>query len=111
MTDRITKKDIDAVIENLNKSIHIRDNGLKIRYYKAYDTYRIGLILNPETNSEKEFKHELNHKGVYLSLLNFQNLLWIWQREKENTSGYPSLPIERDTVIQILDNCGFTYSR
>ena len=106
MTDRITKKDIDAVIENLNKSIHIRDNGLRIRYYKAYDTYRIGLILNPETNSEKEFKHELKHKGVYLSLLNFQNLLWILQRKYTNEN-----VIERDTVINLLDNCGFTYSR
>lgn len=106
MTDRITKKDIDAVIENLNKSIHIKDNGLKLRYYKAYETYRVGLILNLETNSEKEFKHELKHKGIYISLLNFQNLLWILQRNYTNEN-----VIDRNTVIQILDNCGFTYSR
>lgn len=106
MTDRITKKDIDAVIENLNKSIHIKDNGLKLRYYKAYETYRVGLILNLETNSEKEFKHELKHKGIYISLLNFQNLLWILQRNYTNEN-----IIDRDTVINLLDNCGFTYSR
>ena len=107
MTDRITKKDIDAVIEKLNAVKHIKDNGLKLRYYKAYETYRIGLILNFETNSEKEFKHELKHRGVYLSLINFQNLLWIFERNcnSENTL------IDRDTVIQLLDCCGFTYSR
>ena len=105
MTDRITKKDVDAVIENLNKSIHIKDNGLKLRYYKAYETYRVGLILNLETNSEKEFKHELKHKGIYISLLNFQNLLWIWQRNNNEAT------MDRDTVIQLLDYCGFTYSR
>ena len=105
MTDRITKKDIDAVIENLNKSIHIKDNGLKLRYYKAYETYRVGLILNLETNSEKEFKHELKHKGIYISLLNFQNLLWILQRNNNEAT------MDRDTVIQLLDYCGFTYSR
>ena len=102
MTDRITKKDIDAVIENLNKSIHIKDNGLKLRYYSAYGTYRIGLILNLETGGEKEYKHKLNHNGVHLSLLNFQNLLWLWEDGGR---------IDRDTVIRILDNCGFTYSR
>lgn len=106
MTDRITKKDIDAVIENLNKSIHIKDNGLKLRYYSAYGTYRIGLILNLETGGEKEYKHKLNHNGVHLSLLNFQNLLWILQRNYTNEN-----VIDRNTVIQILDNCGFTYSR
>lgn len=105
MTDRITKKDIDAVIENLNKSIHIKDNGLKLRYYKAYETYRIGLILNLETNSEKEYKHELKHRGVYLSLINFQNLLWIWQRNNNEAI------MDRNTVIQLLDYCGFTYYR
>ena len=77
--ERITKKDVDAVIEKLNAVKHIKDNGLKLRYYKAYETYRVGLILNLETNSEKEFKHELKHRGVYLSLINFQNLLWIWR--------------------------------
>ena len=100
--ERITKKDVDAVIENLNKSIHIKDNGLKLRYYSAYGSYRVGLILNLETNSEKEFKHELKHKGIYISLLNFQNLLWLWEDGGR---------IDRDTVIRILDNCGFTYSR
>lgn len=105
MTDRITKKDIDAVIENLNKSIHIRDNGLKLRYYSSCGSYRVGLILNPETNSEKEFKHELKHRGVYLSLINFQNLLWIWQRNNNEAI------MDRNTVIQLLDYCGFTYSR
>lgn len=108
MTDRITKKDIDTVIENLNNSKHIKDNGLKIRYYSSCGSYRVGLTLNLETNSEKEFKHELKHKGVHLSLLNFQHLLWLWEG---NTSGYPSLPIDRDVVIRLLDNCGFTYSR
>lgn len=106
MTDRITKKDIDAVIENLNKTIHIKDNGLKIRYYSSCGTYRIGLILNPETYSEKEYKHKMGHKGVYLSLLNFHNLLWILQRNYTNEN-----IIDRDTVIRILDHCGFTYSR
>lgn len=107
MNDRITKKDIDAVIEKLNETVHIKNNGLKLRYYKAYETYRIGLILNPETNSEKEYKHELKHKGIYISLLNFQNLLWIFERNcnSENTL------IDRDTVINLLENCGFTYSR
>lgn len=108
MTDRITKKDVDAVIESLNMSKHIKDNGLKLHYYSAYGTYRIGLILNLETGGEKEYKHELKHKGVYLSLLNFQHLLWLWEG---NTSGYPSLPIDRDVVIRLLNNCGFTYSR
>lgn len=105
--ERITKKDIDAVIEKLNETVHIKNNGLKLRYYKAYETYRIGLILNPETNSEKEYKHELKHKGIYISLLNFQNLLWIFERNcnSENTL------IDRDTVINLLENCGFTYSR
>lgn len=109
MTDRITKKDIDAVIENLNNSKHIKDNGLKLRYYRAYETYRVGLILNLDTNSEKEFKHALKHKGIYISLLNFQNLLWIWNRvwDQNNNNGI----IDRDIVIQLLDNCGFTYSR
>lgn len=106
MTDRITKKDIDAVIEKLNETVNIKNNGLKLRYYKAYETYRIGLILNFKTNSEKEYKHKLGHKGIYLSLLNFQNLLWILQRNYTNEN-----VIERDIVIQILDNCGFTYSR
>lgn len=106
MTDRITKKDIDAVIENLNKTIHIRDNGLKIRYYSSCGSYRVGLILNLETGSEREFKHELKHKGVYISLINFQNLLWILQRNYTNEN-----VIDRDTVIQLLDYCGFTYSR
>ena len=107
MTDRITKKDVDAVIEKLNAVKHIKDNGLKLRYYSAYGTYRIGLILNFETNSEKEYKHELKHRGVYLSLINFQNLLWIFERNcnSENTL------IDRDTVIQLLDYCGFTYYR
>lgn len=105
MTDRITKKDVDAVIENLNNSIHIRDNGLKLGYYSSCGSYRVGLILNLETYSEKEFKHELKHKGIYLSLLNFQRLLWLWARNNNSD------PIERDTVIQLLDNCGFTYSR
>ena len=103
--ERITKKDVDSVIENLNKSIHIKDNGLKLRYYSSCGSYRVGLILNLETNSEKEYKHELKHKGVYLSLINFQNLLWIWQRN--NNEGI----MDRDTVIQLLDCCGFTYSR
>lgn len=105
MTDRITKKDIDAVIENLNKSIHIRDNGLKLRYYSSCGSYRVGLILNPKTYSEKDYKHELKHKGIYLSLLNFQRLLWLWAR---NNNGDP---IERNTVLELLDCCGFTYSR
>lgn len=103
MTDRITKKDVDAVIENLN-DILIRYD-LKLRYYSAYGTYRVGLILNLETGSEKEFKHELKHRGVQLALLNFQRLLWLWDK---NNNGDP---IERDTVLQLLDNCGFTYSR
>lgn len=107
MTDRITKKDVDTVIENLNKSIHIRDNGLKLRYYSSCGSYRVGLILNPETYSEKEYKHELKHKGVYLSLLNFQNLLWLWKR---NCNSDDTL-IDRDTVIQLLNYCGFTYYR
>lgn len=105
MTDRITKKDIDAVIENLNKSMHIKDNGLKLRYYSGYGSYRVGLILNLETNSEKEYKHELKHRGVYLSLINFQNLLWIWQRNNNEAT------MDRNTVIQLLDYCGFTYYR
>ena len=105
MTDRITKKDVDAVIENLNKSMHIKDNGLKLRYYSSCGSYRVGLILNLETNSEKEFKHELKHKGIYLSLINFQNLLWIWQRNNNEVT------MDRNTVIQLLDYCGFTYSR
>lgn len=100
MTDRITKKDVDAVIENLN-DILIRYD-LKLRYYSAYGSYRVGLILNLETGSEKEYKHKLNHNGVHLSLLNFQNLLWLWEDGGR---------IDRDTVIRILDNCGFTYSR
>lgn len=104
--ERITKKDVDAVIEKLNAVKHIKDNGLKLRYYKAYETYRVGLILNLETNSEKEFKHELKHRGVYLSLINFQNLLWIWQRNNNTNKA-----IDRNTVIQLLDYCGFTYSR
>lgn len=103
MTDRITKKDVDAVIENLN-DILIRYD-LKLRYYSAYGTYRVGLILNLETGSEKEFKHELKHRGVQLALLNFQRLLWLWDK---NNNGDP---IERDTVLQLLDCCGFTYSR
>lgn len=103
--ERITKKDIDAVIEKLNAVKHIKDNGLKLRYYKAYETYRVGLILNLETNSEKEYKHELKHRGVYLSLINFQNLLWIWQRNNNEAI------MNRDTVIQLLDYCGFTYYR
>ena len=109
MTDRITKKDVDTVIENLNNSKHIKDNGLKLRYYSSCGSYRVGLILNLETNSEKEYKHELKHKGIYLSLINFQNLLWIWNRvwDKNNNNGI----IDRDIVIQLLDNCGFTYSR
>lgn len=105
MTDRITKKDVDAVIEKLNAVKHIKDNGLKLRYYKAYETYRVGLILNLETNSEKEYKHELKHRGVYLSLINFQNLLWIWQRNNNEAT------MDRNTVIQLLDYCGFTYNR
>lgn len=105
MTDRITKKDVDAVIENLNKTIHIRDNGLKLCYYSSCGSYRVGLILNLETGSEKEYKHKLNHNGVHLSLLNFQRLLWLWA---ENNNGDP---IDRDIVIQLLDCCGFTYSR
>lgn len=107
--ERITKKDIDAVIEKLNETVHIKNNGLKLRYYKAYETYRIGLILNFETNSEKEYKHELKHRGVYLSLINFQNLLWIMERvwNKDKNTGI----IDRDIVIQLLDNSGFTYSR
>lgn len=105
MTDKITKKDIDSVIENLNNSKHIKDNGLKLRYYSSCGSYRVGLILNLETNSEKEFKHELKHKGIYLSLLHFQNLLWIWNRN--NNTGV----IDRNIVIELLDNCGFTYSR
>ena len=100
MTDRITKKDVDAVIENLN-DILIRYD-LKLRYYSAYGSYRVGLILNLKTGSEKEYKHKLNHNGVHLSLLNFQNLLWLWEDGGR---------IDRDTVIRILDNCGFTYSR
>ena len=103
--ERITKKDVDSVIENLNKSIHIRDNGLKLRYYSSCGSYRVGLILNLETNSEKEYKHELKHRGVYLSLINFQNLLWIWQRNNNEST------MDRNTVIQLLDYCGFTYSR
>lgn len=103
MTDRITKKDVDAVIENLN-DILIRYD-LKLRYYSAYGTYRVGLILNLETGGEKEYKHKLNHNGVHLSLLNFQRLLWLWDR---NNNGDP---IERDTVLELLDCCGFTYSR
>lgn len=106
MTDRITKKDIDAVIENLNKTIHIKDNGLKLSYYSSCGSYRVGLILNLDTGSEKEYKHELKHRGVYLSLINFQNLLWILQRNYTNEN-----VIDRNTVIQILDHCGFTYSR
>lgn len=98
--ERITKKDVDAVIENLN-DILIRYD-LKLRYYSAYGTYRVGLILNLETGGEKEYKHKLNHNGVHLSLLNFQNLLWLWEDGGR---------IDRDTVIRILDNCGFTYSR
>lgn len=107
MTDRITKKDVDAVIENLNKSMHIKDNGLKLRYYSSCGSYRVVLILNLETYSEKEYKHELKHRGIYISLLNFQNLLWIFERNcnSENTL------IDRDTVIQLLDYCGFTYYR
>lgn len=105
MTDRITQKDINNVIEALNISRHIKANGLKIRYYSSCGSYRVGLILNLETYSEKEYKHKLGHKGIYLSLLNFQNLLWLWTR-KNNT-----IPIERDTVINLLDYCGFTYSR
>lgn len=103
--ERITKKDVDAVIEKLNAVKHIKDNGLKLRYYSSCGSYRVGLILNFETNSEKEFKHELKHKGVYLSLINFQNLLWIWQRNNNEAI------MDRNTVIQLLDFCGFTYSR
>ena len=103
MTDRIAKKDVDAVIENLNDILARYD--LKLRYYSAYGTYRIGLILNLETGGEKEYKHKLNHNGVHLSLLNFQRLLWLWTR---NNNGDP---IERDTILELLDCCGFTYSR
>lgn len=106
MTDRITKKDVDAVIENLNAVKHIKDNGLKIRYYSSCGSYRVGLILNLETYSEKEYKHELKHKGVHLSLLNFQRLLWLWERNCNSND-----VIDRNTVIQLLDYCGFTYSR
>lgn len=105
MTDKITKKDIDSVIEKLNETVHIKNNGLKLRYYSSCGSYRVGLILNLETYSEKEFKHKMGHKGIYLSLLHFQNLLWIWNRN--NNTG----AIDKNIVIELLDNCGFTYSR
>lgn len=104
MNNRITEKDVNHIIEKLNNNKHIKENGLKLHYYRSCESYRVGLILNLETYSEKEYKHELKHKGVHLSLLNFQHLLWIWERNN-NT------PIERDTVIELLNNCGFTYSR
>ena len=103
MTDRYTRKDVDAVVEAINKEQFMIDNGLKMRYYRAYDTFRIGLILNLETGSEEEFKHELKHRGVYLCLLNFRHLIWMLNDNK--------VKITKEVIVNVLENCGFTYYR
>lgn len=101
MSDKIYKKDVDSVVESINNFSCIKDNGLKLRYYRSNGSYRVGLILNLETNSEQEFKHKLNHYGVQLSLINFKHLVWMFE---EN-----NVKVTREMVIHIMENCGFTY--
>lgn len=101
MTDKVYKKDIDGVVESINNFNCIKDNGLKLRYYRSGGSYRVGLILNLETYSEQEFKHKLNHYGVLLSLMNFKHLVWMLESK--------DIKVTRDMVIILMENCGFTY--
>lgn len=100
--ERYTVKDVNKMIELCNVMSCITENGLKLRYYSSSGSYRVALVLNQETFSEKDFKHELKHKGCYYSLMNFRHLVWLFEKHTKLT---------KDDVIEILDNCGFTYSR
>lgn len=103
MTDRILRSDVDRIIESINSESFMEKNKLKMRYYSSCGSMRVGLILDPVTNSETEFKHELKHRGVHLSLLNFRHLMWIMEDQ--------GIEINSDIIISVLKHCGFTYYR
>ena len=103
MSDKIYKKDVDSVVESINNFDCIKNNGLKVHYYRSCGSYRVGLILNLETGSEQEFKHKLNHYGVLLSLMNFKQIVWMFEAN--------NVKVTREMVIRIMENCGFTYYR
>ena len=94
----ITKSDINYIIDVINNKSYMTENGLKLHYYRSSGSYRVALRY-PST-CEIEFKDDRKHTDI--ALHNFIILIGIIEENRK---------IDKDIILRVLKNCGFSYSR